>query len=197
MTAGVVLAAGRSVRMGRPKAFLTHFSPDSTFLAHLVASARSGGADPVLVVGRPEDSRLQAEATRLGGDFVENPEAARGQLSSVIAALDSFSSDPSAILLLPVDVPMITSDVIRQLIQAAAATSAVIVRAAHQGQHGHPVLFKRAVFDELRRADPSTGARAVVRADPARVLNVETGEPGVLTDIDTVEDYVRVFGRPL
>lgn len=197
MTAGVVLAAGRSVRMGRPKAFLPHFRPDSTFLAHLVGSARSAGAHPVLVVGRPEDMRLRAETTRLGGNFVQNTDSARGQLSSVIAALDSFPSDPHAILLLPVDVPMITSDVIRQLIHAAAATGAVIVRAAHQGQHGHPVLFKRAVFDELRRADPSTGARAVVRADPARVLDVETGEPGVLTDIDTPEDYERIFGRPL
>jgi len=197
MTAGVVLAAGRSVRMGRPKAFLPHFLPDSTFLAHLVASAGSAGAHPVLVVGRPEDSQLRVETLRLGGRFVENPDSARGQLSSVIAALDSLASSLEAIVILPVDVPVITSAVIRELMNAAANTRAVIVRAAHHGQHGHPVLFKRAVFDELRRADPSSGARAVVRADPGRVLDVETGEPGVLTDIDTPEDYERIFGRPL
>ena len=197
MTAGVVLAAGRSARMGRPKPFLPHFSPNSTFLGHLVAAAHTAGLDPVLVVGQPDDTRLEAETARLGGKFVQNAEFERGQLSSLIVALNSFSSRADAIVVLPVDVPLITSAVIRQLMNAAAATTAVIVRAAHHGRHGHPVLFKAGVFDELRRADPSTGARAVVRADPARVLDVETGEPGVLIDIDTPEDYEGAFGRRL
>jgi CTP:molybdopterin cytidylyltransferase MocA len=56
------------------------------------------------------------------------------------------------------------------------------------------VLFKREVFDGLRTADPRLGARAVVRADPARVLDVDVGDPGVIVDIDTPEDYARLFG---
>jgi molybdenum cofactor cytidylyltransferase len=71
------------------------------------------------------------------------------------------------------------------------------VRASYRGVHGHPVLFKRAVFDELRAADPHVGARAVVRADPARVRDVEVNDRGVTLDIDTPEDYFRAFGQPL
>ena len=197
MTAAVVLAAGRATRMGRPKAFLPHFSPETTFLAHLVGSAQAAGLAPVLVVGRSADRDLKAEASRLGAVFVENPAPNEGQLSSLVAALTSFQEAPDAVVLLPVDIPLVTPGVIRELVAAAASSGAVIVRAAHDGQHGHPVLFKRSVFAELIDADPATGARAVVRADPARVLNVEAGEPGVLVDVDTPEDYRRVFGRPL
>jgi molybdenum cofactor cytidylyltransferase len=56
------------------------------------------------------------------------------------------------------------------------------------------VLFKRAVFDELRAADPDVGARAVVRADRSRVRDVEVDDPGVALDIDTPDDYFRAFG---
>jgi molybdenum cofactor cytidylyltransferase len=63
------------------------------------------------------------------------------------------------------------------------------VRAVHAGRHGHPVLFGRAVFGELRHADPATGAKAVVRAHAADVLNVDVPDPGVLLDIDLPEDY--------
>jgi CTP:molybdopterin cytidylyltransferase MocA len=78
---------------------------------------------------------------------------------------------------------------------AAAATSACpIVRATHHGRHGHPVLFRSCLFDELRRADPEAGAREVVRADPGRVLDLEVEDPAVLRDVDVPGDYVALFG---
>ena len=199
MTAGVVLAAGESRRMGRAKGFLPHISPKSTFLGHLFTVYRAAGVDPIVVAGRPDDLDLSREVERLGGRFTVNPDPAAGQLSSLIAALEDLSvtRPPDAIVVTPVDVPLITADVVRRLIAAAHSTNAAILRAAYRGAHGHPVLFKRTVFDELRRADPSVGARAVVRADPARVMDVETDEPGVLIDVDTPEDYARVFGRQL
>jgi molybdenum cofactor cytidylyltransferase len=98
---------------------------------------------------------------------------------------------------MPVDVPLVSAAAIGQLRRAVEVDGVHIARAAYDGRHGHPVLFTRAVFEELRRADPSAGARAVVRANPARVRDVEVGEPGVTMDIDTPEDYLRVFGRRL
>ena len=61
--------------------------------------------------------------------------------------------------------------------------------------HGHPVLFKREVFAELRAADSAVGAKAVVRANAARVLDVEVDDPGVTIDVDTPADYERFFHR--
>ena len=72
--------------------------------------------------------------------------------------------------------------------------AAPIVRATHHGRHGHPVIFARAVFDELRHADPAAGAKSVLRAHEAAIVNVEVEDPGVVTDVDTPEDYARLFG---
>ena len=97
-----------------------------------------------------------------------NPQPDRGQLSSLLAALDVLENEQEvqAMMVLPVDVPLISADVMRTVIAAARATTAPIVRAVHHGAHGHPVIFKRELFEELRAADPAVGAKAVVRADP-------------------------------
>jgi molybdenum cofactor cytidylyltransferase len=196
--AAVILAAGRSSRMGRPKAFLPHRAASVSFLDHLVAATRSGGADPIYVVGQAGDAALAEAAARLGATSVGNPDADGGQLTSLLAGLEAADRpDLEGILVTPVDVPLVSAAVVSTLIAAARGTDASILRPACGGRHGHPVLFMRAVFDELRGADPTLGARAIVRADAARVLDVEVRDPGVLEDVDTPQDYLRVFGRRL
>jgi CTP:molybdopterin cytidylyltransferase MocA len=198
MVAGIILAAGRSERMGRPKALLRQVQSGNTFVGHLIRIARESRLDPILVVGRPGADEVAAEVGRAGGTLVVNAGADRGQLSSIVAGLDAAdAAGASAIMVLPVDVPLLSTRVLTAVLDAAAADERPIVRAVHRGRHGHPVLFKRAVFSELRAADPLVGARAVVRADPARVNDVEVDHPGVTLDIDTPEEYRRVFGREL
>ena len=199
MIPAVILAAGRSSRMGRSKALLPHADGKTTFVAHAVRECRAAGLPVILVVGRDDDAALRAEVVELRAEFVSNPDPDRGQLSSLVAGLevadDTYRAD--AIVVLPVDVPLITAAGIRSLCAQARAGDALILRSASGGRHGHPVLFAREVFDELRQADPELGARAVVRADPSRVVDVEVGEPGVLVDVDTPDDYRRAFGRPV
>lgn len=199
MVVTIILAAGRSSRMGRAKALLPHADGVTTFVAYVIQTCRSGGAGPVVVVGRADDAALRAEVVRLESAFVTNPDPDRGQLSSLIAGLDAAERDfaADAIMVLPVDVPRITTAGVRALLERAQTDSKPILRAAAAGRHGHPVIFKRAVFDELRSADPGLGARAVVRTDPARVSDVDVGEPAALADVDTPEDYQRAFGRPV
>ena len=195
--AGVILAAGESSRMGQRKAFLRHEMTGATFLAHLVAESVAAGLLPVVVVGREYDAELGQAVSQTGANYVPNPSAVLGQLSSIVAGLDSLDEQVSAAVVMPVDVPMVSAATIRRLVRAAAEQGVGIARATHCGRHGHPVLFTRAVFDELRSADPDVGARAVVRADPARVRDVEVDDPGVTIDIDTPEDYFRAFGSRL
>ena len=199
---GAVLAAGMSSRMGRPKALLRGTGGE-TFVGMLAASLIQGGVSEVLVVGRPEDSPLRTEVERLRSAgagrtavaFIENRNAASGQLSSVLAALDAAEARAAdALLVVPVDVPLVTSRTVARLLELLRVTPAPIVRAAYEGRHGHPVIFTRAVFDELRRADPAVGARAVVRAHAGDVVDLEVDEPGVVEDVDTPEDYRRLFG---
>jgi molybdenum cofactor cytidylyltransferase len=197
MIPGVILAAGRSTRMGRSKALLpipVEGPRPRTFVAHLAEAMLAGGAADALVVGRPEDQALRDEVDRLAGRvrFIANPRADTGQLSSVLAGLNAADHPGTrAILVSPVDLPLIRSETIAALLTAFSVSSPPIARATHGGRHGHPVIFGRAVFDALRRADVTVGAKAVLRAHA--VLDVDVDDPGVLHDIDTPEDYTRVF----
>lgn len=194
MIAAVILAAGRSSRMGRAKALLPH--PEAnTFVAHAIRQGRAAALDAIFVVGRESDEELRAEVARELATFVVNTDPERGQLSSLLAGLAAAQHpDLAALIVMPVDVPLVSARVIRKLVEHASVTKSSIVRAVHRGRHGHPVLFKREVFDELLAADPSLGAKVVVRADARRVLDVEVDEPGVMSDVDTPRDYERLFG---
>ena len=191
MTAGIILAAGASSRMGRSKALLPHPISGESFITYLVNVFRSGGADPVLVVGRAEDTPLRDQAVAAGAIFVTNPDPSRGQLSSLLAGMERAEAlGVGGLLVCPVDLPGITPAVVTRVL--AASGTALIVRPTCQDRAGHPVYFSRALFPELHAADPSVGARAVVHADPSRVLAVPCDEPGILTDVDTPEDYERL-----
>lgn len=194
MIAGVVLAAGRSARMGQSKALLTAGS-GRTFVSALVAALRAGGVHLIAVVGRPGDLPLRAEVEREGvARFVENVRADEGQLSSVWSGLDvADEAGADALLIAPVDAPGVSAVTVAQLITAFRASGAPVARAVHQTRHGHPVLFSRELFAELRAASPSVGAKAVVRAHA--VLDVEVEDAGVLDDVDTPADYDRWLER--
>jgi CTP:molybdopterin cytidylyltransferase MocA len=196
MIPGVILAAGRSTRMGRPKALLALPGGDDTFLSRIVRVLLEGGVADVLVVGRPDDRPLREAIDLIGrrAQFIDNPRADTGQLSSVIAGLNAADRPGiRALLVTPVDLPLVRASSIAALLTAFSSSSRAVARATYGGRHGHPVVFGRAVFDALRRADPATGAKAVVRAHP--VLDVEVDDPGVLLDIDTPEDYQALRNR--
>ena len=198
MVTGIILAAGRSTRMGTSKALL--IAPDGrTFVARLAETLCEGGVDAPVVVGREDDDLLRAEVETIGCGvgFVVNADADEGgQLSSLLAGLREVDRPGvRALMVVPVDAPMVTSDTVAALIATFSATGAPIVRARHRGWNGHPVIFSRAMFDELRRADPEAGARAVVRAHQGALINVDVDDPGVVGDVDTPEDYRRLFGE--
>ena len=200
MLAVLILAAGRSTRMGQSKPLLPHGTVQGqTFVSHLVQVVRTAGIADIYVIGRSDDTVLPVEVERVGATFIRNPRSDEGQLSSLQAGLSAAEADVEdldAVMVLPADVPRVSVDSVRRLLAAASESSATILRVTHQGRHGHPVLFKRPVFAELQRADPEVGARAVVRADPARVEDVEVEDAGVTIDVDTPDDYRRAFGRP-
>jgi molybdenum cofactor cytidylyltransferase len=193
MTVAIVLAAGASTRMGSPKALLR--AGDRTFIRTILDTLREAGVPDAVVVVRAGQDGVAAEVAAAGfGRTVVNSRAVEGQLSSLLAGLNAIDRPGvDAALVTLVDVPLATAGGIRLLLARAASSPAPILRAVHRGEHGHPVIFKRRVFEDLRAADPARGAKAVVRA--AGVEDVETGDPGVVDDIDTPEDYARLLGK--
>lgn len=190
MIPAIVLAAGASSRMGRPKALLR--AGDRTFVRAILETLRAGGVPDAVVVIRSGNPEVMAEIEASGfGRHVVNPRPDEGQLSSLLIGLDAVDRDGvEGVLVTLVDVPLIGADAVRTLIARARASDAPVLRAVHEGRHGHPVLFKKRVFDALRRADPAIGAKAVIREWPPE--DVEVPEPGVVEDIDTPADYTRV-----
>ena len=163
-----------------------------TFIRRILTTLRDGGVGRAAVVVRPGADDLEREIAAVGfGQPAVNPDPDRGQLSSLIVGLDAVeAADVTAVLVTLVDVPLVNAGTIAALLERARTTPSPILRAVHQGRHGHPVIFSRAVFDALRRADPATGAKPVLRAYPPE--DVEVGDPGVAEDIDTPADYTRL-----
>ena len=203
MISGIVLAAGASSRMGQAKAALP-LGTGQTVVGRVVTTLLAGGVPRLVVVagahidavrhalpsfaeavGRPVEPRVRV---------VEHLGWESGQLSSLLAGLDAID-DPllEAALVTLVDVPMVTPATVASVISAWRSSRAPIVRPAKGDRHGHPVIFDRAVFDELRSADPNIGAKAVFARHKDRIVNVEVNDDGAFEDIDTPEDYQKIL----
>lgn len=202
MISGIVLAAGASSRMGRPKGALTIRNTAETVVTRVVGTLIDGGVPRVVVVtGAHVDAIRQAMPAPAGRfaaaqvDLIEHPHWAQGQLSSLLAGLAAIDQPQlEAAIVTLVDVPLVAPSTVATLIAAWRRTRAPIVRPASGDKHGHPVIFDRAVFADLRAADLNVGAKAVFATHKDRVLNVEVSDPGAFEDIDTPEDYERVLG---
>ena len=178
--------------MGSPKALLP--DPDGVpFIVRIVSSMKEAGLSHLVVVtGQHHDAIAEALAHSSDPDvalIVRNPDPSRGQLSSLWTAMDVCPPDTEAVAMTLVDVPLLLPSTISQVVEAWRRTRAPIVRPAFGARRGHPVIFDRAVFDELRRAPVELGARVVVSAHYNEVINVPVDDPGCVVDIDTPEDY--------
>lgn len=193
MIPAIVLAAGKSTRMGRSKAMLP--LDGDTFLTRIVRTfADAGVEDVVVVVGHNADDivasfeTVEDVATR--ARFVDNPDYEQGQLSSLLAGLRVVDRPGVvAVLMTLVDVPLVSAATVRAVVERYRTTRAHVVRPVRGNQHGHPVLIDRSLFDALRHADPSTGAKPIIRAHVSAVGDVLVDDPGAFADADTPEDY--------
>jgi molybdenum cofactor cytidylyltransferase len=199
MITGIVLAGGKSSRMGRPKALLAIGANGETFLDRVTCTLLDGGVNDVLVVVGADAEVIRAntrEAPRV--TILNNPDYEQGQLTSLLAALQRIDETAvSGALVTLIDVPLVSAETVRALITAHREHAASIVRPVSNGRHGHPVIFPRQLFGELRRANPAQGAKAVVHAHEADIFEVTVSDEGAFIDIDTPEDYKRWIGALL
>lgn len=191
--AAIILAAGRSIRMGRAKAFLP-LPGGGTFLQRLVRTFEFTGASPVVVVRPPRWPHGAAPGAG-SAEFAINPDPERGQLSSLQCGLAAVSPEVPAVLFIPVDVPLVTVETVSALMVRWRRTRPAVVRPERAGRHGHPVLVSRAVADALLSADLSLSARAVLERFSAATVDVPVEDEGAFLDIDTPDDYDRVLAR--
>ena len=197
MISGIVLAAGASTRMGQAKASLPLGQMGETVLSRVVGTLVKGGVPEIVVVAGAHIDAVRAAMPRqeTRARVIENMGWQRGQLSSLVTGLDAIDTPLiEAALVMLVDVPLVHASTVAAVIEAWRRTRAPIVRPAEGERHGHPVIFDRSVFADLRSADVNTGAKAVFALHRDRIVNVEVNDSGAFEDIDTPEDYERIRG---
>ncbi|HEY7444720.1 MAG TPA: nucleotidyltransferase family protein [Vicinamibacterales bacterium] len=197
MIPAIVLAAGASTRMGRPKALLP--LGGETFLSRIVKTLRDAEVDDLLVVIGHEGAMITASLAPLAFPVrvVENPDYSRGQLSSLQAGLRAADRPGvRGVLVTLVDLPLISSSTVRAVLDAYRRhPTAAIVRPVDGNRHGHPVVFDRQLFIELRAGDPAIGAKPIVQAHREAIVGVPVTDEGAFVDIDTPDEYERLIGR--
>ncbi len=188
--AAIVLAAGESIRMGRPKP-LCSFGGRPALELVLDACGRAG-LSRVVVLGHGA-GEIKAGVKFGGAKVVLNPDYAKGQTSSLQAGLRALPPGTEAFLLFPADHPLITENEIQPLVAEYLRRRAErqIFIPSYNLKRGHPVLFDAALKEEFLRLPPDTPARTVVDLHPGRIAYVEIPTAAILMDMDTPEDYAR------
>jgi molybdenum cofactor cytidylyltransferase len=189
MIVAVILSAGESSRMGRPKALLP--VDGETFIEKIVGALARTRVGKIIVVLGHEAETLKRRLEHLSVAFLVNADYKSGQLSSLQTAVRRLQSDQECdgMLVHLVDHPYISSTLVDTMIERFYESNKLIVVPRCQGKRGHPVIFSRALFAELRNAPLDQGAKAVVNAHREETLEIETDDAGIAVDIDTPELY--------
>lgn len=195
MLAAVILSAGASTRMGRPKALLPY--REGTFLEHLIQVTRDPRIGITRVVLGAGAENIQSVAKLADSLVVVNHEWELGQLSSVWAAVRSLEGiETDGIILCPVDHPLVSARLVSELVDRFYETKKAIMLPTYKGKRGHPVIFSSRLFGELLAAPAEMGARTVVWAHAADVLEVPTDEEGVILNLNDPDMLKRATGSP-
>jgi len=188
VSAGLILAAGESRRMGSPKALLRY--REETFLDRL-AGLFAARCSPVIVVLGAEAERIRA-GVRPAANFVVNPVWARGQTTSMQCGLRAVPPGADGVLFTLVDHPAVEPATIDALLAGPPATLLRVPR--YHGRRGHPIWFSREIVSEFLALPEDGAARDVVRGHAADTEFVDVEDPGIVADIDDPEAYRGLTG---
>ncbi|MHC5019565.1 MAG: nucleotidyltransferase family protein [Planctomycetota bacterium] len=195
LPAAVILAAGRSRRMGSPKPLLAW--EGATVLGSIRQACADAGLSLVRIVLGPDAPVIVAGAGVDPREVVVNPTPdCGGQLASLQLAIRALAPlKPAAVMAWPVDHPGVLPATLRALVEGWRKGTHTIVRPVVGERGGHPTIFDASLFGELLLADPAQGARAVVRAHRDHDLRIPCDDPGAVRDLDTPEDYEAARGE--
>ncbi len=185
--AAVILAAGESARLGRPKQLLAYRG--RSLLRHVVECADEGGCDPVIVVLGAREQEMRREIESTPAQPVVNRDWKAGMHSSIRAAIESLprlSPDACGVLLLTCDQPRITPEIVRRLRDRFDGKEGRMVACEYANTVGIPALFERSLFAELCALPGPGGAKSVLQAHPNELLRLPWPDGAV--DVDRAED---------
>ncbi|WP_080508324.1 nucleotidyltransferase family protein [Haloparvum sedimenti] len=208
VVAGVLLAAGMSTRYGDENKLLTKLDSSSSraiddsnktrrsdgipIVRQSAMTLIDAGLDPVVVIVGHQSTKVMEALTGLDVTIVENPDYESGQGSSVRAGIRALGTDDNAVeaaVFALGDMPFIRPESVRALVSAYEAGVGSALAAGYNNDRGNPVLFDRKHFPNLADCKGDVGGKHVLLSvDDAVIVN--TGDPGVLRDINQREDHI-------
>lgn len=191
--AALVLAAGRSTRMGSNK-LLEHLN-DRPLVRHVVYAALASHARPVVVVTGHQESEIHQALASCDVSYTSNPHYADGLSTSLKAGVASLSSSCEGVLILLGDMPLIDSSLIDRMIERfKVSPSALAFVPTHKGEWGNPVLLTRRLFDQVASLEGDAGARKLLMAHRDSVIEVPVESDSIFLDLDTPEALAKARG---
>jgi molybdenum cofactor cytidylyltransferase len=192
---GVILAAGQSSRMGRPKALLPW--RQGSFLSSAIL-ALSPFSDLVIVVAGSNAEELRPTVDSLGAFLIVNPEPERGQFSSLQVGLQEILNrgrDSAIVTLVDRPAPeLATVSLLRDQFLLRINEGAWALIPSFQGKHGHPIFLTRELIGAFIGAPATSNAREIEHQHQDRLLYAEVNDPLVAANIDTPDDYQKLLG---
>ena len=190
MISALVLAAGKSERMGRPKLALPW--GDSTVLGAVLQALAAAGLEDVRVVTGAARDLVESLCAEIAVTMVANAEYERADmLSSIQAGLRSLPEASQAALIVLGDQPQIMADTVQRVVEAYRQSTPRLVVPSHSMRRGHPWLVERGLWQELLDLRPDDTARRFLRQHDAEIKYVEIDSPTILQDLDTPDDYLN------
>ena len=185
----MILAAGESKRMGKPKLLLPF--GEKTMIETVIDRVIQSKVEKILVVLGSNREKIEKKIGNLPLEIAVNPDFKEGMLSSVQRGLEALPEEAQAVLVFLGDQPSIPSEVIDSVIDAFRKTGKGIVLPVYKGERGHPVLIDMKYRHEVENLNPEVGLRELVYGQPDDILEVEVDDAGILRDINDIEDYTK------
>jgi len=189
--AAIILTAGDSERMDRPKALLPFRG--TTFLSRIVQCYQRLACRQIIVVAGEHFAPIGALLRSSRATLIHNPDPDRGPLSSVQLALPVLSRDCAGFFIHPVDHPAVKPVTLRSMLEAWAGDPAMAVKPIYKDCGGHPMLLGRDWIGKLTQLPFTSSLRELLRQNGDKVLRLPVNDPGVLLNINEPADYARLF----
>jgi molybdenum cofactor cytidylyltransferase len=189
----IVLAAGTSGRMGRPKPLLPF--GDAPMIARVIESLKRARVADIYVVTGHESAAVVAAVTGYRVSTIHNPDYAKGEmLSSLRAGFVALDIYVDSFLVVLGDQPAVKSETIRDIVSRGRRETPLVIP-TYGGKRGHPVLISTELIEEIEALPPSGTLRDVVHRHLDKAVLVEVDDPAIVADVDTPEDYQRALGE--
>jgi len=185
----MILAAGESKRMGKPKLLLPF--GEKTIIETIVETVVSSKVEKTLIIFGSERKKIEEKIKNYPVKIVYNRDFRSGMLSSVQCGFQSLPEETRAVLVVLGDQPKISATVINKLVDAYKSSGKGIVLPVYNKERGHPVLIDVKYREEVENLNPEVGLRGTVYNHPEDILEVEVETPSIFQDIDDESDYKR------